>query len=401
MARGPRKSIYYIGSVILAALLFLALFFFDEDKDFQTVMIDSSLSGNSGALSDMGGGQSEEQSSSTNPDQSSESSDASGDGEGGSGSGTDGDGRNLLFSAYSEIQDFMYFRQDGMGTYTGKGYHGFTGNDRYYLGDGDLNPLYFFAQTLSQSGFAKYDVTIEGGSVKSELLPYFPIDMQESNDGKSYTVSYYKYDYLAMDLNGLNPIGGNAYYHGQELLYRQFVENTFLEIDQQLRGELLTIAANNGIYAGEGTWQTAHKVVNYVQNAAYYDYYYADKSYPSDVDMVTHFLTEARRGVCRHFAAAATMMFRALGIPSRYCIGFAVGVNDGVWTDVYGDGHAWTEIYLDGYGWVPLEVTGSTLAPDGENDETGGDFEGDIFYGNMSLCHACVDTCGKKRYTNP
>ena len=374
MAKGPRKSIYYIGSVILAAILFLTLFFFDEDKDFQSATINSSLSGTSDS-SDLGnsgleedseqsGGGSEDDSeqsgggSEEDSEQSGGGSEEDSDEETGEGGGSDGEGPNCLFRVYSEVDAFLYFRQDGLGTYTGNGYHGFTSNDRYYLGAGDLNPLYYFAQTLSQSGYTQYDVIVEKGSVKSELLPYYPLNVQSGNDGKSYTVSYYSYDYLTMGLEGLTPIVNNSMYKAQERIYRQFVEDTFLTITPSLCETLLRIAGDNGIEKND--LNVVHKVVNYVQNAAYYDYYYAANSYPSNVDMVTHFLTQEQRGVCRHYAAAATMMFRALGIPARYCIGFAVGVKGGEWTDVMGDGHAWTEIYIDGYGWVPLEVTGVT-----------------------------------------
>jgi hypothetical protein len=90
--------------------------------------------------------------------------------------------------------------------------------------------------------------------------------------------------------------------------------------------------------------------------------------------MVTCFLTEYKRGVCRHFAAAATMMFRALGIPARYAIGFKVDVNANEWR-IYGDeigeeGHAWTEVYLEDYGWVAIEVTGGII-DEGENPGEG------------------------------
>ena len=393
MARESRKSIYYIGSVILAVLLFLALFFLDSDKDFQIVETNNSPSG--GAEEIVGGSDGGEDDGDGDGDGEGE---GDGDGAGGSGVGTDGVGDSYLFKVYSEIDAFLYFRQDGLGTYTGNGYHGFTGNDRYYLGDGDLNPLYYFAQTLCQSGYTQYEVEVKSGLVKSELLPYFPIDLQKDSDGKSYTVNYYPYDYLTMGLSGLNPIGENATYRAQEFDYSQFVRDTFLTIDPSLCETLLTIANENGIYASDV--DVVQEVVSYVQNAAYYDYYYADRNYPSNVDMVTHFLTVERRGVCRHFAAAATMMFRALGIPARYSIGFAVAVEGGVWTEVKGDGHAWTEIYIDGYGWVPLEVTGSTLAFD-ENEELGEESNDEQLYAGINLSHACIDTCGKKRRVNP
>ena len=103
-----------------------------------------------------------------------------------------------------------------------------------------------------------------------------------------------------------------------------------------------------------------------------YDKYFDDEKY-EDKDMVTCFLTEYKRGVCRHFAAAATMMYRALGIPARYTVGFAVDVNADEWLiygDDYGeDGHAWTEVYISDYGWVAVEVTGGLFAPPEEEEE--------------------------------
>ena len=64
------------------------------------------------------------------------------------------------------------------------------------------------------------------------------------------------------------------------------------------------------------------------------------------------------------YAAAAVMMFRYYGIPSRYVEGYLLtpetvkeaGTAETV-TVSQKYAHAWPEIYLDGMGWIPVEVT--------------------------------------------
>lgn len=81
---------------------------------------------------------------------------------------------------------------------------------------------------------------------------------------------------------------------------------------------------------------------------------------PAGADFVEHFLYESRRGYCMHFASAAVLMFRAMGVPARYVEGYVVRPEDyqGHQADIYDrNAHAWPEIYLEPYGWVPVEVT--------------------------------------------
>lgn len=83
----------------------------------------------------------------------------------------------------------------------------------------------------------------------------------------------------------------------------------------------------------------------------------------SGEDFVDKFLNETKIGYCSHFASAATLMFRAMGIPARYVEGYVVRGSD--WDDddkaVLKDdaAHAWVEIFVKGIGWVPVDVTPS------------------------------------------
>ncbi len=85
---------------------------------------------------------------------------------------------------------------------------------------------------------------------------------------------------------------------------------------------------------------------------------------PSGKDFTRYFLEENREGYCVHFATAAVLLFRSLGIPARYVEGYIVPLQDFTRTDSEGwvhvsdeKGHAWAEIYVPLYGWTPVEVT--------------------------------------------
>lgn len=101
-------------------------------------------------------------------------------------------------------------------------------------------------------------------------------------------------------------------------------------------------------------------------------------------DYVTHFLTSSRKGFCAHFATAGTLLLRKMGIPARYCEGYAVDYEEFLdgneaqdsevlekfdgetqWGEKIAvqvnvpdaDAHAWVEVYTRDFGWVPVEVT--------------------------------------------
>lgn len=102
-------------------------------------------------------------------------------------------------------------------------------------------------------------------------------------------------------------------------------------------------------------------------------------------DYITYFLLESKRGYCAHFASAATMLFRYMGIPARYVEGYAFSYYDVVdsaelvegadYADYYSGympfgetalvelevpdarAHGWVEIYIDGRGWIVVDPT--------------------------------------------
>jgi len=68
---------------------------------------------------------------------------------------------------------------------------------------------------------------------------------------------------------------------------------------------------------------------------------------------------EQKRGFCQQYAAAAAVLMRVAGLPSRVVIGYthhAPGAG-GVFVVSTADAHAWVEVFFPGLGWVPFDPT--------------------------------------------
>lgn len=87
---------------------------------------------------------------------------------------------------------------------------------------------------------------------------------------------------------------------------------------------------------------------------------------PEGQSFIKWFLNDERNGNSAYFATAATLAFRAQGIPARYVEGYrassqeladAAANNDAKLDLTSKDAHAWVEVYMDGLGWTPVEVT--------------------------------------------
>ena len=159
--------------------------------------------------------------------------------------------------------------------------------------------------------------------------------------------------------------------------YPQFVHEHYLDVPEDIREDLAQFCISGGIY-GAGYGELADPVETAQQIAALLDelceYDVGASAAPEGVDPVLWFLDYSRRGYCMHYASAATLMLRTLGIPARYVSGYTVQSIPGRRVAVPDRAaHAWVEVWVGGFGWYPVEVTPAAFQQYEEGDAAPGD----------------------------
>lgn len=180
----------------------------------------------------------------------------------------------------------------------------------------------------------------------------------------------------------------------EELEYREYVHKTYLSLPSDGLDRLLSEFAGykkDEFNESEGPVNIQKAVLfvrDYLNHAA--DYTLAPGPLPEGEDFIEYFVYKNHLGYCAHYASAAVIMLRALGVPARYVEGYYVSadtINAGrvvpheneaiagkaavitsgkvqkevrpvVEVNVDDScAHAWVEVYIDGYGWYPLELS--------------------------------------------
>lgn len=274
----------------------------------------------------------------------------------------------------------VYLRINSYGVYNGKGFGVATEYDGKLEGNYGLN--YLTGIALANSGAQKYRATITpkpSSGFFGYVLPYYlstdsGCALQESDVyyngdiSKSYSVEFYDYTFTG---ESTKPSGGLGKYTDAEAAYREFVYTAggqYLTLPENTLQYINTIISENDWSLKDPT--VINKIAYYVQNAATYNLKY-DSALDEESDMIVAFLQKYKEGVCRHYAAAATAIYRAMGIPARYTIGYSVDVKANQEENIIvGNGHAWVEVYIAGLGWVHVEVTGGS--DPGDSGDPGG-----------------------------
>lgn len=184
--------------------------------------------------------------------------------------------------------------------------------------------------------------------------------MYSGNSSKAYTVGYY-----SMSMNDLqyllsSDLSLGSDHKAEVEAYNDYVKDTYLTIDTETKGFMDGIIDNNNLdNPSLSLYQKITGVASYIQSSAEYSVMY-NKNLDSEANVAIAFLSTYKSGLCRHFATAATMLYRALGIPARLATGFYASTGEAnTPTDItYENYHAWVEVYVDNYGWFQVEVTG-------------------------------------------
>ena len=233
----------------------------------------------------------------------------------------------LAFSARAQSSQRLYFRYKSFGDYTGQRWMDASSYGRVF-GDGyGMNHLAGAAMRASGYPVQKVEIELRGTQY---LLPYYLFDGGEGyeiqkNDvtQKGATRDQYSVDYAVYN-------GGEIFPHEEhadaEERYREFVKEHYCALPADTMDALRKILAEEGFTVNDE--DIVEKVAEYVQGCAEYSLDY-DRALDGEEDIAVAFLTKYRKGICQHFATAAVLLYRALGIPARYVIGYVGGRQGG------------------------------------------------------------------------
>ena len=289
-----------------------------------------------------------------------------------------------------------------------KGYNGNVYKDGTWSGNDKTIQSYVeyqgqkeeqLAQALFDSGYQQlqsnqdtmsYEINYVGVAGNMAHVPYFS-DFA-SLDGNKYRVES---DYL-LGRTGWDTIRGVAlnlprisydgnYSLGEFAWYGNVVYKEYREVPLEIRRAIRGLDLSNMVGDDASTEEITAAVRQCLADLA--DYTLEPMELPADADPIVFFLTESKEGYCMHFASAATMMLRYMGVPARYVSGYVIDAHrfketkkgysklvwdeeTKSWVEHYVDAgigytakatdyneHAWVEYFVDGLGWVPLEVT--------------------------------------------
>ena len=279
----------------------------------------------------------------------------------------------LVAKVKSDETHTAYLRTWSRGNYNGSSW---GTNPPVYgeLINGVYSMNYLTGLALQNAGYSPLEMIISPVQSPNYLLPYY---MQASTH--SYTVQssdvryttadpsadYALYYYAYNHKNAVTPLSAlPAEYAAAELSYRSFVYENYLAVPAQTLAFMQDIIAEKNFEKDDP--HIVRAVASYIQNAAKYNLEYPQEL-DDEADIVVAFLSTYKEGICQHYASAATLLFRALGIPARYTEGYVVNAVAGQWVELTSEtAHAWVEIYLDGVGWVYVEVTGGA---DGSSED--------------------------------
>ena len=260
------------------------------------------------------------------------------------------DREKLILRVRAETDGYMYLRCFSYGDYTGTGWR------RAEEPENGISSLDFTALALAdKEDSARHSLDIRFASgVDVAAVPYYSVQSADSDiyvpaEGRNYSVSYYSFD------GSWDSLSLPEEYAQDELSYRSYATTEYTALPEGTKANVLQLIQQTGLRADSP--DIIAEVASYVRSCASYDL--DTQPYPTE-DYAVYFLQNAETGYCVHYATAAAVIYRALGIPARVTDGFLFRAQAGEVVDVLqANEHAWVEVYLDGLGWIPVEVTGS------------------------------------------
>lgn len=269
-----------------------------------------------------------------------------------------------VLNVFAERDDRLYLKTKAFGDYNGHGwgeavaygtpYKSVYSVDYlpYMMGSGRVDESLILISPVMKVRVLPYYVTTYYGSM--ELVQKTDVTVTAGND-QPYALYYSSFE----DPRAFVGVHDEALLD-YENAYAKWARARYTTVDGETYDYMMRIIEREGFDRSDP--EIVDKVAAYIRNAASYNLLY-DRKLDEEENIALAFLGGYREGVCRHFATAATLLYRSLGIPARYVVGFAADVTAGDITAIKGaDAHAWVEVYVEGFGWRYVEVTGSPAA---------------------------------------
>jgi transglutaminase-like putative cysteine protease len=191
-----------------------------------------------------------------------------------------------------------------------------------------------------------------------ELNAYLNIQKSYATLDPAYLPEFYKSTVPTELMNVLS--GDKKSFIQAEQDYRLFLYDKYTQLPAGIREKVKNLLIKQGmIKQYRSVSEMAAEVTGYLAKTC--SYTLTPGKTPEGRDFTDYFLFENRKGYCVHFATAAVVMLRAMGVPARYAEGFIVTNEDYTqdgWAIIRDNrAHAWVEIYQPGFGWQPVEAT--------------------------------------------
>ncbi|WP_294656607.1 transglutaminase domain-containing protein [uncultured Ruminococcus sp.] len=243
-------------------------------------------------------------------------------------------------------------------------YANYENNKWSVLTDEQANdyPQDFQAFIMTANYQERSTVTID--TVNKESIVYTPYylasindtfspvcDVLVSNSDKATNYSMSVMPYSESELDNFSMAFSSPVYD-----YDNFVKSYYLKLPYDTKLAMLKIAEENNL-TGVSTQNIPQAVKQFVSHSASYSL--NTQKVPDGRDVAEWFLNDAQTGYCMHFANAAAVMLRALGVPARYVTGYCADVVDGKAIVTSDNAHAWVEYFDERIGWIPLDATSS------------------------------------------
>jgi len=196
---------------------------------------------------------------------------------------------------------------------------------------------------FTNGGFISSDISVRlNFDMEKDILSVVSVRMLES--GEQYVVTSY---FSTADENDLSGAVGT---------YPSTITSTYLQLPNDFSEDIRLLSENITREAAT-PYAKVKAILNYL---ARFSYKLDVEVAPEGVDNVEYFLFTQKSGYCLHFASAAAVMLRSVGIPARLAVGYLPGDASKtpfqyILRDKYY--HAWPQVYFAGYGWVDIEAT--------------------------------------------